>query len=169
MTLELVNIDLAEAKEFIRAHHRHNPEVTGWKIGVGLSNGNLRGVAVLSRPTSPKVQAAEPRTCEIVRVCTLGDRNANSRLYGAACRAAKALGYLSAITYTRPDESGASLLATGFSCEGLYGSRPGQEWHPEVPRYQENLLGEREPDTSGPKLRWRRDLFTRPSIPSLPS
>ena len=152
---ELVNIDLAEVKRFVREHHRHNPKVTGWRIGVGLSNGELRGVAILSRPVSRHVQQKEPRTVEIIRVCTLGDKNANSRLYGAACRAAAALGYLSAITYTRPDESGASLRASGFTPdEGEFGSREGQKWHPR----QSSLLADDEPDTSGPKIRWRRSL-----------
>jgi hypothetical protein len=160
--LDLVPIDLIDARRFIREHHRHNPETTGWRVGVGLSNGELRGVAVLSRPVAPKVANAEPRTAEIIRVCTVGDKNANSRLYGAMCRAAAALGYLSVITYTRPDESGASLKASGFVLdEGEYGSRPGQLRRPGA-SVQVNLLGESEPDTSGPKLRWRRNLGPAP-------
>lgn len=154
----LVPIDLDEARDFIRSHHRHNPDMTGWRVGVGLATGGeLRGVAVLSRPVAIKV-ARDPFTCEIIRVCTLGDKNANSRLYGAACRVAKNLGYDTAITYTRPDESGASLLAAGFlRDEGIYGSREGQEWHPNEPK-QDSLFGEPKRDTSGPKYRWRRRL-----------
>lgn len=161
-TLELVNIDLPVAKRFVRDHHRHNPDMTGWRIGVGLYTGELlRGVAVLSRPVSLKVAVAEPRTAEIIRVCTLGDKNANSRLYGAMCRAAFALGYRSCISYTLPSESGASLKAAGFTLdEGEFGSRPGQQWHPSAP-VQENLLGETRPDT-GPKLRWRRNAASAP-------
>jgi hypothetical protein len=153
--LELVNIDLTDAKRFVREHHRHNPKMTGWRVGVGLSNGSLRGVAVLSRPVSSEVQRKEPRTAEIIRVCTLGDKNANSRLYGAISRAAAALGYTSVITYTRPDESGASLRAAGFTPdEGEFGSRAGQVWHPRIQRlWEDDSL-----DTSGPKIRWRRNL-----------
>lgn len=152
--LELVNIDLADAKRFVRENHRHNKKMTGWKVGVGLSNGELRGVAVLSRPISIEVQQREPRTAEIIRTCTLGDKNANSRLYGAMARAAAALGYTAVITYTRPDESGASLRAAGFTPdEGEFGSRPGQQWHSRVQR-----LWDEDEDTSGPKIRWRRRL-----------
>lgn len=155
MSYELVNIDLEDARRFVARHHRHNPKITGWKVGVGLANGELRGVAVLSRPVSKEVQKREPRTAEIIRTCTLGDKNANSRLYGAMARAAAALGYTAVITYTRPEESGASLLAAGFvRDEGEHGSRPGQQWHPR----QQSLLPER--DTSGPKIRWRRQLRT---------
>ncbi len=152
--LELVPIDLATAKRFVREHHRHNPKVTGWKVGVGLANGELRGVAILSRPISVRVQNAEPRTAEIIRTCTLGDKNANSRLYGAMSRAAAALGYTAVITYTRPDESGASLKAAGFvRDEGEFGSRDGQEWHPR----QGSLIPD-DRENSGPKYRWRRVL-----------
>lgn len=156
--LRLVPIDLDEAKAFVREHHRHNLAVTGWRIGVGLSNGQFRGVAILSRPISRHVANREPLTCEIIRVCTLGDKNANSRLYGAMCRVAKNLGYDTVITYTRPDESGASLLAAGFTRdEGLYGSRLGQEWHPNAPK-QTSLIPDDRPEMSGPKYRWRRVL-----------
>jgi hypothetical protein len=151
---ELVPIDLTDAKRFIREHHRHTRKITGWKWGVGLSDGELRGVAVWSRPISIEVQRKEPRTGEIIRVCTIGDKNANSRLYAALCRAAAALGYKSAITYTRPDESGASLRAAGFTPDdGEFGSREGQQWHSRVQR-----LWDDDDDTSGPKIRWRRSL-----------
>lgn len=162
--IELVPVDLATARRFIADHHRHNPRTSGWKWGVGLHlDGDLVGVAMASRPVSPKLQAAEPRTLEIIRVCTLGHQNANSRLYGALCRAAKALGYLSAITYTLESESGASLLAAGFVCEGPAGGRPGQTWNVQSrPRVEFNLLGEATTPHDEPKLRWRRDLGRTP-------
>lgn len=158
---ELFPITLLEAKRFVREHHRHNGPPTGWRFGVGLHNGDrLVGVAVASRPVSPKIASREPRTVEITRVCTLGDRNANSRLYGAICRAATALGFTAAITYTLESEDGASLRAAGFVCEGRAGGRPGQEWNVQTrPRHTENLFGERIlPDEQ--RLRWRRQLTT---------
>lgn len=158
MTLELVNIDLAEARRFVASHHRHNRPPRGWKVGVGLARGGeLVGVGILSRPVAPKLALAEPRTVEIVRVCTLGDRNANSRLYGALCRAAAALGYKSAVTYTLASESGASLRAAGFELDGE-ASRPGHTWNSATrPRVELNLFGEEQTPT-GAKLRWRRRL-----------
>lgn len=53
-------------------------------------------------------------TLEVNRTCTTGERNANSALYGAIWRAAKAMGYVRCITYTQANESGASLRAAGF-------------------------------------------------------
>ena len=56
----------------------------------------------------------------MTRVCVLDDnRNANSALYGAAWRAARAMGYSRIITYTLPEESGASLRAAGFRKVGM--------------------------------------------------
>jgi hypothetical protein len=54
------------------------------------------------------------RTLEVNRTATDGTPNANSALYGAAWRAAKALGYLRLITYTQAGESGASLRGAGW-------------------------------------------------------
>jgi hypothetical protein len=65
-------------------------------------------------------------TLEVNRCCTDGARNACSMLYGAAWRAAKALGYLRLITYTLPEEGGASLRASGWKNIGLRG---GGNWN----------------------------------------
>ncbi|WP_345486006.1 XF1762 family protein, partial [Planotetraspora phitsanulokensis] len=56
---------------------------------------------------------------------TDGARNANSMLYGAAWRAARALGYVRAITYTQEGESGASLRASGWKPVAECPPRPG--------------------------------------------
>lgn len=54
-------------------------------------------------------------TAEVNRSCVLESaRNANSMLYGAAWRAAKAMGYRRLITYTQEGESGASLRGAGW-------------------------------------------------------
>jgi hypothetical protein len=53
-------------------------------------------------------------TLEVNRTATDGTPNANSALYGAAWRAAKALGYTRLITYTQQGETGASLRGAGW-------------------------------------------------------
>lgn len=158
--IELVPVTLTEARRFVATHHRHSRPPVTWRVGVGLADdGHLVGVAILGSPVSRKVMAAEPRTIEITRVCTLGDKNANTRLYGAACRAAAALGYTSAITYTLESEGGSSLRAAGFRCERAAGARVGQTWNVQTrPRVEVNLLGEAMTPTAEPKLLWRRDL-----------
>lgn len=57
---------------------------------------------------------ADPFLIEITRTCVVDTPNGNSQIYGALCRAAKALGYRRVITYTLAAESGASLKASGF-------------------------------------------------------
>lgn len=162
--MELVPVTLEEARLFVQTIHRHNRRPVGWRFGVGIASeeGSLVGVAVASNPVAPMIRVSEPRTIEIVRVCTLGGKNANSRLYGAICRAAAALGWNSAITYTLTSESGASLRASGFTCEGIAGGRPGQTWNvASRPRVEVNLFGEETTPNDVPKLRWRRDLVKR--------
>ena len=112
--MRLRPITLTDAKQFVAEHHRHNRPPVGWQFGVGLANGTdqLKGVAIAGRPGNRHL--ADGKTVEITRVCTIGDKNANSMMYGALCRAAKALGYGLAITYTVKSESGASLRAAGF-------------------------------------------------------
>jgi hypothetical protein len=111
------------------------------------------------RPAARKLQQADPGLLEVTRVTTDGTPNACSMLYGAICRAAKALGYTSVITYTQEGETGASLRAAGFHPEAEL--PPARPWtQPSRPRYEENLFGERR-RPKGPKTRWRRTL--RPS------
>ena len=111
--MKIVPITLAVAKDFIREHHRHNAPPTGWKFGVGLeANGSLIGVATAGRPVARSFD--DGVTLEVNRTCTNGAKNANSMLYGAVWRAAKAMGYRRCITYTQAEESGASLRAVGW-------------------------------------------------------
>lgn len=111
--MEIVPITLREASAFIAEHHRHNKPPRGWKFGVGLRrNGVLVGVATAGRPVARALD--DGRTLEVNRTCTDGTRNANSMLYGAVWRAAKAMGYRRCVTYTQADETGASLKAAGW-------------------------------------------------------
>lgn len=107
-------ITLRKAQDFIALHHRHNKPPRGHKFSVGLQddNGVLVGVATAGRPVARHFD--DGVTLEVNRTCTTGERNANSMLYGAVWRAARAMGYHRCITYTQADESGASLRATGF-------------------------------------------------------
>jgi L-amino acid N-acyltransferase YncA len=109
--MQIKPITFKQAKEFIANHHRHNKPPVGWKFGCGLVNnkGELIGVATAGRPIARNIN--QDTTIEVNRTCTLGDKNANSKLYAAIIKAAKALGYKKIITYTQADESGASLKA----------------------------------------------------------
>lgn len=111
--LQLVPLTFDEACGFVRMWHRHHPPSRGHKFSVGVANETaLVGVATIGRPV-PRAYD-DGRTLEVTRTATDGTPNANSMLYGAAWRAAKALGYRRLITYTQEGESGASLRAAGY-------------------------------------------------------
>ncbi len=122
--LALLPITLADANAFVQHHHRHHPPVVGHKFSLAAAKGGqVVGVAIIGRPVS-RVRD-DGLTLEVTRLCTDGSRNACSLLYGAAARAAFALGYRRIGTYTLPSEGGASLRAAGWQ---LAGERGGGSW-----------------------------------------
>jgi hypothetical protein len=112
--LTVVPVDWRTARGFVTDWHRHNAPPVGWRFGIGVTTDDhvLRGVAVISRPVARHYD--DGTTLEVTRCTTDGTPNACSCLYGAAWRAARALGYRRLITYTRADESGASLRGAGW-------------------------------------------------------
>jgi hypothetical protein len=123
--ISLAPISIAEANAFVSIHHRHHRPVPGAKFCIAVTDGEkVCGVAIVGRPVARLLDNG--LTLEVNRCCTDGTRNACSMLYGAAWRAAKALGYLKLITYTLPDEGGASLRASGWK---LIGERGGGTWN----------------------------------------
>lgn len=143
MSLSLTPITFAEANAFVERYHRHHKPVTGAKFCVAVSEDEeVRGVAIIGRPVARMLD--DGWTLEVNRVATDGARNACSMLYAAAWRAAKALGYRRLITYTLPEEGGASLRGAGWM---LIGERGGGSWNCHSrPRVDKHPLQE--------KLRW---------------
>ena len=115
----LAPVTLRQARDFVREHHRHNAPPQGHKFSIGLlREGRLVGVVIVGRPIARWND--DGTTAEVTRCCVLeGNPNANSALYGAAWRAARAMGYERMLTYTLPEESGSSLRAAGFRQIGL--------------------------------------------------
>lgn len=111
--LAIVPTSLREANAFVAEHHRHNrPVAAGVCVVAVTADDRLCGVAIIGRPVARKLE--DGFTAEVRRVCTDGTPNACSILLRAAWRAVKALGYRKVITYTLPEEGGASLRAAGF-------------------------------------------------------
>lgn len=136
MPLAIVPITLPEANAFVREYHRHHAPVAGAKFCVAVAESErVCGVAIVGRPVARMLD--DGWTLEVNRTCTDGTKNANSMLYGACRRVAFALGYRKLITYTLPEEGGASLTAAGWKCIGEAGggkwsreSRPRIDTHP---------------------------------------
>jgi hypothetical protein len=102
------------------------------KFALGVADGELLvGVATAGRPVARHLD--DGLTLEVTRTCTDGRRNANSALYGAAWRVARAMGYHRLITYTQHGETGASLRAAGLTPTAVLRPRPGWD-SPRRPR-----------------------------------
>lgn len=147
MSLSLRPVDFATAKGFVGLHHRHNKPPVGHKFSIAVYDGDkLCGVAMVGRPIGRYLD--DGLTLEVNRCCTDGTRNACTMLYGAAWRAAKALGYTRIVTYTRVSESGASLRASGWVCDGKAG---GTHWTGERYSQTELIIDE-------VKVRWHKQI-----------
>ena len=117
--MTIIPITLKQANAFVTDNHRHHGRVAGCKFALGLTDGELIGVAICGRPISRFLD--DGLTLEVNRLCTDGTRNACSMLYGACIRVAKAMGYKKVITYTLESENGASLRAANFTFAGQAG------------------------------------------------
>lgn len=144
MKLQIVPCSLKHANDFIAENHRHHGRTIGHKFSLAVvdQHGLLRGVACVGRPVARMLD--DGLTLEVTRLATDGVPNGCSALYGAARRAAFALGYRRLLTYTLPDEGGASLRGAGWKCLGMAG---GGSWdRAERPRTDKH--------STQKKLRW---------------
>lgn len=154
--LRLVPVTQREAKAFVAKHHRHNeaPITSVFQVGI-QADGELVGVAMVGLPKARL--ACDGETLEVNRSCTLGTKNANSMLYGACARAAKSLGYSRLITYTLPEECGASLLAAGWVLLGEIDAKGSWQEKRGKTASQTDLYGAKRMPL-GPKLKWEKRL-----------
>lgn len=138
--LQLQPITYREACRFIQQHHRHHLPPQGWKWGIAVSESEkVVGVVTVGRPVARKLD--DGWTLEVTRCCTDGTKNAASKLYGAAWRAARAMGYRRLITYTLASEAGTSLVAAGY--RSLY-ETPGRSWSvPSRARVDKHPIGQK--------------------------
>jgi hypothetical protein len=150
VALSLLPCSLREANAFILEFHRHHKAVVGAKFALAATTaGKLCGVAIIGRPVARLLQ--DGYTLEVTRLATDGTPNACTLLYGAAWRAARAMGYRRMITYTLVTEPGGSLRATGWRCMGPAG---GGTW---------DRLGRARSDKhpTDPKVRWQVELESK--------
>lgn len=138
-------VSLEEANAFVSAHHRHHRPVIGHVFSIGAAEGGrICGIAIVGRPVSR--MRDDGVTAEVTRLCTDGTKDSCSFLYGAASRAAFAVGFKRIGTYILASEGGVSLKASGWR---LIGEVRGRSWScPSRPRIdahplQDKLLFER--------------------------
>lgn len=143
MALLLSPMTLREARAYVDRLHRHHRAPQGGLFAIGAAEGaEVVGVVIVGMPVAR--HNADGWTAEVTRLCTDGSRNACSLLYGAAWRAARAMGYRRLITYTLATEPGTSLRAAGWR---VVGEVKPQNWsRPSRPRVDLRPLEE--------KFRW---------------
>lgn len=148
MSLRLIPSTVkAACREVARLHRHHKPPAGGlFAVAVACTKrAEIVGVAIAGRPVARGLD--DGVTVEVTRVATDGSRNACSMLYGAIRRAAVALGYARAVTYTLESEAGSSLKASGWKldtttrggswdCE----SRPRTDKHPTCPKLRWSVV-----------------------------
>lgn len=144
--LKIVPVTVSAARKLVKQWHRHLEDLQGGLFAAGLEvNGQLCGVVVAGNPA--RLWQGTGRIV-ISRVAVLDTVNGCSKLYGAICRAAKALGYHEAWTYTLPEETGISVLASGFKDMGM--TRGGEHDRPSRHRAKARRADK--------KRRWMRAL-----------
>lgn len=136
--LKLVPITLKEANVLVRRWHRHHRPAQGGLFAVAVATDGAEepcGAVIIGRPVARNLQ--DGWTAEVTRCVTDGTPNSCSKLYGAAWRACRALGYRRLVTYTLASEGGVSLRAAGWTVIGEAGggswsreSRPRVDQHP---------------------------------------
>jgi hypothetical protein len=143
-------ITVKEAQAFVRQYHRHHKPPCGCRFALAVvdAEGAWHGVAMANRPVSRVLD--DGLTLEVSRCCTDGTPNACSKLYGAVRRVAQAMGYRKVVTYTLPEEGGASLRGAGYQQMALI---KGHSWH--TPTQGRNRTDDH---PQGDKWRWEVTL-----------
>jgi len=149
--LHIKPLTIAQANELISKWHRHHKRVQGHRFSLGVYDeyGICHGAAVIGRPVARKVPAYE--VAEVTRLVTDGTYNTCSCLYAAAARAAQAMGFSKIQTYILESESGISLKASGWTCDGSAG---GGQWKHTDGKYR------RTDQPTGLKVRYSKILNT---------
>lgn len=154
--LRVIPLELKEANATVYAWHRHHKPCQGHRFSIGVIDGNdvVRGAIIVGRPVARL--AGHPRVVlEVTRLVTDGTPNACSMLYAAAARVGKALGYARIQTYILDEETGVTLRASGWDCQGEAGG--GQWKHTDgKPR--------RTDQPTGTKTRWAKRLNDDPPV-----
>jgi hypothetical protein len=132
--LHLQPVTQAEAFAFVDRYHSTHDAPQEWKFGVGVNDGEqVVGVAIVGRPVSRHQD--DGVTLEVTRNCTDGTKNAASKLYAAAWRAAKNMGYRRLITYTLADSEDGTPLRAVDGYRVVHERNSGGDWSsPSRPR-----------------------------------
>lgn len=138
MKLILCPISIQDANLLVKRLHRHHRPVVSALFAVAVAREGEDepcAAVIIGRPVARMLQ--DGWTAEVTRLVTDGTPHCCSKLYAAAWRACRALGYRRLVTYILDSESGKSVEAAGWKCVGKAGggswnvpSRPRVDKHP---------------------------------------
>ena len=139
-TIYIVPASLQEANDYLAGRIRQYRPMRGCKFSVGCAlDGELVGAAIVGRCRD------DSQTLQIDRIYTTGGRTAYGMLYGAAARAAQALGYWRIIAFLPADRPDSALRAAGWARADPVDT--GRKRASKTLRYERLLMSRR---------RWRR-------------
>lgn len=152
--MTVIPLTIAQSNELIRRWHRHHKPVVGHRYALGLltEDGELHGAIVVGRPVSRELD--QYLIAEVTRLVTDGTKNACSFLYSAAARVAREMGFHKIQTYILETEPGVSLLAAGWTLEGI---TDGGNWNHSWRK------GRREDQPMSRKQRWSKSFSVSPT------
>lgn len=135
-TIYLVPASLQEANDYLAGRIRQYRPMHGCKFSVGCAmDGKLVGAAIVGRCRD------DAQAVQIDRIYTTGGRTAYGMLYGAAARAAQALGYWKIIAFLRLDRPDSALRAAGWTRADPVNT--GRKRAPKTLRYERLLMTRR--------------------------
>lgn len=124
--LYLIPVTLRQANDFVAEHHKNFRPISQDRFSIGCAaDGKLVGVIVVGRPRNPELN--DGQTLTVLHICATGGRMACGMLYGAAARAAKALGYWRITAFLPVNRSSSALRAAGWRCMGPMENKKGGE------------------------------------------
>lgn len=127
MRIEVLPCTIKEANYYIEKHHRHHKKVQGHRFSLkAVNKEEIVGVIVVGRPVARMTN--QETVAEVTRLCTNGTKNVCSKLYSAAARVCKEMGFASIQTFILESETGISLIASGWKLAGVSG---GGSWNRE--------------------------------------
>lgn len=149
--LKIVPLTLKQANELIEKLHRHHKKVVGHRFSIGVEHeiDGLVGAAVIGRPVAREI--AQYSVAEVTRLVTNGTQNACSKLYSAAARICREMGFEKIQTYILKSEPGTSLKASGWELEA---ETSGGDWNHSWRK------GRRTDQPMEPKQRWGKTLIS---------
>lgn len=159
---DVAPVPFGTARRFVARHHAHCGAPAVARFSFGAFNGpTLMGVVIVGNPVARALMGRG--IAEVNRLCIRRDLpralgwNIASMLYGAAAREAERRGFAKIMTYTRIDEAGTSLKASGWVAEARL---RGRGWHGRHrPRSNKNAWVD--------KVRWSRRLRPRLVTPTV--